>query len=238
VVAQKKTEAKELCSKAQAAIESGEASNAEELTASMHVLAELAENPKAKVKELTDNIKNMQSLLSASGCEVTSGKKEGMKSVLSSRSIRLTRDIETLDLPPQARIEFPNVTAVGKRDITNFHIIMTPNEGYWKGGSFVFTFEIPPEYNFKPPKVTCITRIYHPNIDTEGHVCLNILREDWSAAMDINACVNGLNFLFYAPNPEDPLNKEAAQLMVQDERSFERQVKRVMQLAGFGGGRW
>ena len=85
--------------------------------------------------------------------------------------------------------------------------------------------------------MNCVTKIYHPNIDTEGHVCLNILREDWSAAMDLNACINGLNFLFYAPNPEDPLNKEAAQLMIQDERSFERQVKRVMQLAGFGG-RW
>jgi len=146
-------------------------------------------------------------------------------------------DIEGLDLPPQAQIEFPNKTAEGKRDITNFNVIITPSEGYWKGGSFVFPFEIPAEYNFKPPKVTCVTRIYHPNIDTEGHVCLNILREDWSAAMDINACVNGLCFLFYAPNPEDPLNKEAAQLMVQDEKSFERQVKRVMQLAGFGG-RW
>lgn len=235
VVAQKKTEAKELCSKAQAALESGEAANAAELEEAMTTLGEIAEQPKAKVKDLTENIKKMQALLAASGVEQT--EKKRLKSVLSSRSIRLTKDIESLDLPPQARIEFTNTTAEGKRDMTDFNVIMTPSEGYWKGGSFVFRFEIPPEYNFKPPKVTCATRIYHPNIDTEGHVCLNILREEWSAAMDINACVNGLNFLFYAPNPEDPLNKEAAQLMIQDERAFERQVKRVMQQAGFGG-RW
>jgi len=234
VVAQKKGEAKDLAGKAQGAIDSGSATNAEELRESMQKLTELAEDPKAKVKDLTDNIKKMQALLKDSGVGEMEVKKQ-LKSVLSSRSIRLTRDIEALDLPPQAKIDFPNTLPDGKRDCTNFNIIMTPNEGYWTGGSFVFRFEIPPEYNFKPPKVTCATRIYHPNIDVEGHVCLNILREDWSAAMDINACVNGLNFLFYAPNPEDPLNKEAAQLMVQDERGFERQVKRVMQQAGFGG---
>lgn len=151
---------------------------------------------------------------------------------MSTRSIRLTRDIESLDLPPQAKIDFPHTKDDGKKDITNFHIILTPSEGYWKGGSFVFSFEVPAEYNFKPPKVTCLTKIYHPNIDMEGHVCLNILREEWSAAMDLNACVNGLNFLFYAPNPDDPLNKEAAQMMVQDERTFERQVRRYMQQYG------
>jgi len=231
VVAQKKTEANELCTKAATALETGSASNAEELTAAMETLTALAADPKAKVKALTDNIKNMQALLEASGVAEEVATRGRLVSVLSSRSLRLTKDIESLDLPPQARIEFSNSTGDGKRDITNFNVIMTPNEGYWKDGSFVFRFEIPPEYNFKPPKVTCVTKIYHPNIDTEGHVCLNILREEWSAAMDINACVNGLNFLFYAPNPEDPLNKEAAQLMIQDERQFERQVKRVMQLA-------
>jgi len=227
-VAQKKTEAKELCLKATAALEAGVANNAAELSEASTNLSALAEQPKAKVKDLTDGIKNLQALLTASGY-AEAAEKKGLKSAMSTRSIRLTKDLEILDLPPQAKIEFPNTNADGKRNITNFNIILTPSEGYWKGGSFVFCFEVPPDYNFKPPKVTCMTRIYHPNIDTEGHVCLNILREDWSAAMDLNACINGLNFLFYAPNPDDPLNKEAAQMMVQDERTFERQVRRVMQ---------
>jgi len=238
-LAQKKKEAGELAAKAQAAIEAGSASNAAELTECATKLGAVAEDPKAKVKDLTDGIKALKALLDASGAAQKPSPAAGGASgrPMSARSLRLTRDIEGLDLPPQARIEFPHTTAEGKRDITQFHIIMTPNEGYWKGGSFVFLFEIPPDYNFKPPKVTCQTRIYHPNIDTEGHVCLNILREEWSAAYDINAVANGLNFLFYAPNPDDPLNKEAAQMMVQDERMFERQVKRHLQAAGFGGGR-
>ena len=77
----------------------------------------------------------------------------------------------------------------------------------------------------------CVTKVYHPNIDLEGNVCLNILREDWKPGLDdrqprvstlvyqdsffvsvltINSIVYGLQYLFLEPNPEDPLNKEAA----------------------------
>ncbi|RLN89328.1 hypothetical protein BBJ28_00021964 [Nothophytophthora sp. Chile5] len=67
--------------------------------------------------------------------------------------------------------------------------------GLWKGASYNFSFKIPP--------------IYHPNIDLEGNVCLNILREDWKPVLDINAVIYGLIYLFYEPNPDDPLNRGA-----------------------------
>ena len=50
-------------------------------------------------------------------------------------------------------------------------------------------------------------QIYHPNIDLDGNVCLNILREDWKPVLDINSVIYGLIYLFYEPNPDDPLNK-------------------------------
>ena len=72
-----------------------------------------------------------------------------------------------------------------------------------------------------PPKVQCQTRVYHPNIDLDGHVCLNILRDqEWTPAININQVVQGLSFLFYEPNPTDPLNKEAAALMGKDIEAF------------------
>lgn len=52
-----------------------------------------------------------------------------------------------------------------------------------------------------------IVQIYHPNIDTEGNVCLNILRDDWKPVLTINSICFGLQFLFSEPNPDDPLNK-------------------------------
>ncbi len=93
---------------------------------------------------------------------------------------------------------------------------MTPDSGLWKGARYHFTFVIPPLYPHEPPKVTCHTKIYHPNINLQGNVCLNILREDWKPVLDINAVIYGLIYLFYEPNPDDPLNREAAELFRND----------------------
>lgn len=53
--------------------------------------------------------------------------------------------------------------------------------------------------------VTC--QIYHPNVDLEGNVCLNILREDWKPVLNLNSVMVGLQYLFLEPNADDPLNK-------------------------------
>jgi ubiquitin-protein ligase len=126
-----------------------------------------------------------------------------------------------------------------KEDITKFDLSITPEDGYWKGCCYKFSFEIPPEYPHSPPKVRCLTpveppppcpkssrhQVFHPNIDTEGKVCLNILREEWKPVLDVAAVCIGLMNLFLVPpsplfgayssaisstqdpNPTDPLNK-------------------------------
>jgi ubiquitin-conjugating enzyme E2 M len=80
---------------------------------------------------------------------------------------------------------------------------------------------VPDNYPHQAPKVTCSPTIYHPNINYEGAVCLNILREDWKPVLDINTVIYGLIYLFYEPNPDDPLNREAANLF----RTDKAQVK-------------
>lgn len=77
----------------------------------------------------------------------------------------------------------------------------------YKGGSFKFTFAINNNYPHEPPKVKCVPKVYHPNLDLEGNVCLNILREDWKPVLNLNAVMVGLQYLFLEPNADDPLNK-------------------------------
>ena len=67
-----------------------------------------------------------------------------------------------------------------------------------------------------------------PRTAAAGNVCLNILRQDWKPVLDINAVIYGLIYLFYEPNPDDPLNKEAAQLYRDDIKMFERHVARSL----------
>tara|TARA_B110000971_G_C19739868_1_gene377003 strand:- start:36 stop:470 length:435 start_codon:yes stop_codon:yes gene_type:complete len=122
-----------------------------------------------------------------------------------------------------------NVTFPNSNDLTLFKVRVSPDTGYWKGAKYDFTFTIPPLYPHDAPKVHCDTQIYHPNINEEGNVCLNILREDWKPVLDINAVIYGLIYLFYDPNPDDPLNHKAAKLLRENRTQFGKTVTRTLQ---------
>ena len=98
----------------------------------------------------------------------------------------------------------------------------------WQGGSYDFTISVAPSYPHDAPKCHCNTPIYHPNIDLQGNVCLNILRADWKPVLGINAVILGLIFLFIEPNSLDPLNHEAAQVMRENEKNFKNVVTRTL----------
>jgi ubiquitin-protein ligase len=71
-------------------------------------------------------------------------------------------------------------------------LVLMAVAGMYKGGSFKFTFAINNNFPHEPPKVKCTQKIYHPNIDLDGNVCLNILREDWKPVLNLNAVIVGL----------------------------------------------
>ena len=139
--------------------------------------------------------------------------------------IRWRKEIGDLDLPDHAQVDFPN-----DDDICNFTVTvdLKSEDCLWKGGKYVFSINIPKGYPHKPPKVHCDTQIYHPNINMEGAVCLNILRDDWKPILTVNAVILGLIFLFIEPNPDDPLNHEAAELMRDNPSDFESQVRKSL----------
>jgi len=152
--------------------------------------------------------------------EDTAAKK---KPKTSAAQIRVQKDLTELDLPSTMKINFPD-----SANQLNFELIITPDEGMYKGGAFKFTFAINPNYPHEPPKVKCVQKIYHPNVDLEGNVCLNILREDWKPVLNLNSITVGLQFLFLEPNADDPLNKEAAEELRKDRSKFAKDVKKSL----------
>ena len=148
----------------------------------------------------------------------------------SAAQIRITKDINELELPRTCATEFPDPD-----DLLNFKLIISPDEGFYRTGRFTFMFKVGANYPHEPPKVKCQNKIYHPNIDLEGNVCLNILREDWKPVLTVNAIVYGLQYLFMEPNPEDPLNKEAANDLQQNRKTFEQNVQRTLRGQNLNG---
>ena len=129
-----------------------------------------------------------------------------------------------LELPKNAKLNFPQ----GSNCVMDFELVLVPDEGMYRDGTFLFSFQVPQSYPHDPPKVKCLTKVFHPNIDVEGNVCLNILREDWSPVLSISSVIYGLLFLFLDPNPDDPLNKNASTMMQTDRVGFEQAVRHAV----------
>jgi ubiquitin-conjugating enzyme E2 M len=137
--------------------------------------------------------------------------------------IRVAKDLAELEKRWSDNLKTENVDK-----LDHFTLTLIPDDGIWKGHPHVFDIVIDHNYPIKAPKVTCKTKCFHPNIDQEGHVCLNILREDWNPVLTFNAIFTGLHFLFLEPNTNDPLDFEAADMYDKDFQRFKRIAQNYM----------
>lgn len=92
-------------------------------------------------------------------------------------------------------------------------IILGPIGTPYEGGVFYLNISIPSNYPFKPPTVIFKTKIYHPNINSSGSICLDILKTQWSPALTISKILLSICSLLADPNPNDPLVPEIANLL-------------------------
>ena len=108
-----------------------------------------------------------------------------------------------------------NCSAGPTNEQDQFHwqaTIMGPDDSPYTGGVFFLNIHLPPDYPFKPPKVTFTTKIYHANINSNGSICLDILKDQWSPALTISKVLLSISSLLTDPNPDDPLVPEIANL--------------------------
>jgi ubiquitin-conjugating enzyme (huntingtin interacting protein 2) len=83
--------------------------------------------------------------------------------------------------------------------------IFGPPETPYEGGKFKLDIVVPETYPFKPPDIKFETRIWHPNISSvTGAICLDILRDQWAAAMTLRTVLLSIQALLASPEPDDP----------------------------------
>ncbi|CAF1200077.1 unnamed protein product [Rotaria sp. Silwood1] len=131
-----------------------------------------------------------------------------------------------------SRASFSSDTSSDCDDSNNsqaFYIEITPRDGPYAHGSFVFRIEASTDSDYPEcqPTVSCLTRLYHPNIDTTyqnryNNVCVSTLN-DWDGGVNstFEDLLQGLMFLFHSPNPDDPLTSNVSI----DEKEFLTNVR-------------
>ena len=135
--------------------------------------------------------------------------------------IKLQRDLADIkEHLPDVEVTFPNPDKH-----TEFEVAFPVYQGIYHGGKFVFKFAIPEDWPIRRPRVTCQTKVWHPDISEEGLVSLDILRDCYSPTVNISQIIVGIQFLFAEPNFNSPLNVIAADQYLKNPTAFQAKVQ-------------
>jgi len=144
---------------------------------------------------------------------------------------RITTELKQLEKdPPMNCSAGPIGDDIFKWEAT----IIGPTETVYEGGVFKLLIHFSDRYPFKPPKIRFLTRIYHPNINSSGGICLDILKDQWSPALTISKVLLSICSLLSDPNPDDPLVPDIADEYMNDRETYNNTAKTWTQIYAQG----
>ena len=137
---------------------------------------------------------------------------------------RINKELQDLERGPPAQC------TAGPAEEDLFHwqaTIRGPPDTPYEGGVFCLTIHFPTDYPFKPPTVKFSTRIYPPNIDSNGNPCIEMIgHSQWSPAFTISKVLLSLcSLLGDPPNTDDPLVSEIARIYKTDRAKYNESAK-------------
>lgn len=135
---------------------------------------------------------------------------------------RIQKELQDLQRDPPANC---SAGPIGEDMFKWEGMIIGPNDSPYQGGVFKLEILFPVDYPFKPPKVQFTTKIYHPNINAAGLICLDILKQQWSPALTISKVLLSVTSLLTDPNPDDPFVPEIAQLYKANKAKYEENAR-------------
>jgi len=104
-------------------------------------------------------------------------------------------------------------------------IILGPVDTPYDGGVFKLEINFSKDYPLKPPQVRFKTKIFHPNIDSSGGICIDILKHSWNPILSVRTILLSICSLLNDPNPKDPLVPHIAKLYTDNKQQFINEAK-------------
>lgn len=112
--------------------------------------------------------------------------------------------------------------------------IYGPQDTPYANGVFNLTIEFPTNYPFGPPDIKFTTPVYHPNIDEDGYICLNILTKEWCPALIISKTLLSICAFLTSPDVEDPLIPAIADQYKTNRKEFDLTVEQWVKIFASG----
>ncbi|KAK9128358.1 hypothetical protein Syun_017155 [Stephania yunnanensis] len=100
--------------------------------------------------------------------------------------------------------------------------IIGPSGSPYEGAIFFLDITFPTDYPFKPPKVMFKTRIYHCNVDLDGNISLDILKDSWRPTLTISKVLVAIKSMFTEPDPYNPAVPNVAYLYLEDRAKHDK----------------
>jgi ubiquitin-conjugating enzyme E2 D/E len=138
---------------------------------------------------------------------------------------RIKKELEELEKTPP---ENCSAGLIDDRDLFNWRAtILGPEGSPYQGGVFYLKIQLSPDYPFRVPHITFETKIYHCNVNTNGSICLDILKDKWSPVLTISKVLLSICSLMDDPNPNDPLVYEIADLLLKDKPKHDANAREM-----------
>mmetsp|Transcript_61872 Transcript_61872/g.125627 ORF Transcript_61872/g.125627 Transcript_61872/m.125627 type:complete len:155 (+) Transcript_61872:1-465(+) len=145
----------------------------------------------------------------------------------SAAMLRLQSDLRAIKNEP------PEGCSASPSDESNLFVwsatIFGPDDTVWEGGIFSLRITFTERYPESPPKVRFTSEMYHPNVYTDGTLCMDLLQDQWSPCHNICTLLTSIQSLLTDPNCASPANPEAAQMYLKERTAYNRKVRKLAQ---------
>lgn len=147
---------------------------------------------------------------------------------LSPQTIRgVVREMQELSTHPPEGIK----VQINEEDVTDIQAFIDgPSGTPYMGGLFKVKLALGKDFPQIPPKAFFLTKIFHPNVASNGEICVNTLKKDWKPDLGIKHILLTIKCLLIVPNAESALNEEAGKLLLEHYDDYYQRAKMMTEI--------